>query len=232
MAKAPAPSAAPLPVEPAVAFPVDALKQAAERRAGSLNPYMVSTSAFDVAFITPVLTFGTQYQAEQAAKRERERAGASAGRDAGGTVVRALQDFGPWSDYVAAFPPVLLVRVTPKFAEGFWGLVARGAAQTQGVALPPLKKLKPGFARMRAYCGDTEVTPIHAFIIEQHLQGNDTINEGLHVYDPGAFGPHCETVKLTIYSEKEPQKADTRIVEPRVVNLVWNDFAPYRNQQQ
>ena len=62
-----------LPVEPARPFPVDALKDAAARRAGSLNPYQMSSSDFDIAFITPVLTYGAQYQSEQASGRERRR---------------------------------------------------------------------------------------------------------------------------------------------------------------
>ena len=44
-----------LPVEPVRPFPVDALKDAAQRRAGSLSPYQMSSSDFDVAFMTPVL---------------------------------------------------------------------------------------------------------------------------------------------------------------------------------
>jgi hypothetical protein len=35
-------------------------------------------------------------------------------------------------------------------------------------------------------------------------------------------------VKLVMYSEKDPQKGDTRIVEPAIVQQVWKDFAPYR----
>src|SRR4029077_19957924 len=48
------PSVPRLPVEPALPFPVDALEAAVKRRAGSLNPYQISASDFDVAFLTPV----------------------------------------------------------------------------------------------------------------------------------------------------------------------------------
>ena len=81
---------------------------------------------------------------------------------------------------------------------------------------------------MRAFCGDSEVAPIHAFKLEQRLSDSDTIYEGLYVFDPGAFGPQCGTVKLVLYSEKEPEKGDTRVVDPRVVQQFWQDFAPYR----
>jgi hypothetical protein len=31
-----------------------------------------------------------------------------------------------------------------------------------------------------------------------------------------------------VYSEKDPEKADTRIVEARIVDQIWQDFAAYR----
>jgi hypothetical protein len=141
--------------------------------------------------------------------------------------VRPLLDFHNWSDYVEDFPSVLLIRVTPKAAEGFWTTVARGAAQTQGVAIPPMKRPKAAFARLRAFCGDAEVTPLHPFKLEQQI-GDTTYYEGLYVFDPGALGPQCGPVKLTLFSEKEPEKGDTRVVEPRVVEQIWQDFEPYR----
>src|SRR4029434_10631227 len=48
-------------------------------------------------------------------------------------------DFGNWTDYLRYAPPVLLVRVSPQFEESFWKMLARGAASTQGMNLPPLK---------------------------------------------------------------------------------------------
>jgi S1-C subfamily serine protease len=220
------PSAARLPVEPVRPFPMDALKDAVQRRAGSLNPYQVSASDFDVAFIMPIMTFAAKYQIDQALRRER-----TGGTRAGSPeppFVRPLMEFSNWSDYVWEYPPVLFVRVTPKMVEGFWTTVARGAARTQGVALPPFKHFKSGFARMRTFCGETEVTPIHPFKLEQRVGDDDAIYEGLYVFDPGAIGPHCGTVKIVLYSEKEPDKGDTRIVDSKVVAQIWEDFAPYR----
>jgi S1-C subfamily serine protease len=199
-----------LPVEPSRPFPVDLLKDAAQRRAGSLSPYQMSSSDFDIAFITPVLAYGAQDRSEQARGR-------------------AVADFGNWSEYVADVPPVLLVRVTPKQVEGFWTTVARGAARTQGVAVPPIKHFKSGFSRMRAFCGDAEVTPIHPFKLEQRISESDAIYEGLYVFDPDALRPDCGTVKLVMYSDKEPGKSDARVVEPRVLQQIWQDFEPYRN---
>jgi len=196
--EAPAPSAAYLPVEPAEPAPIDAFKDAVKRRAGSLQPYQMAASEFDVAFITPVLNFAAQSQRNQ--------------------------NFSNWSEYVADIPPVLFVRVTPKMAEGFLAKVARGAAYTQGMALPALKRLKSGFERLQAFCGGTEVTPIHPFKLELRVSETDAVYEGLYAFDPAALGPGCRTVTLVLYSEKEPAKADTRVIDPKLLQLIWRDF--------
>jgi len=222
----PPPNGTLLPVEPVRPFPMNALKDAAQRRAGSLSPPQMSSSDFDIAFITPVLIYGAQYQSEQVQGRERSRDPGTP--SAASDVLRPLREFSNWSEYVADFPPVLLIRVTPKLVERFWTTVARGAARTQGVSLPPIKRFKAGFSRMRAFCGDAEVTPIHPFKLEQRATETDAIYEGLYVFDPDALGPHCGTVKLVLYSEKDPEKGDTRLVDPKVLQRIWQDFAPYR----
>ncbi len=215
-----------LPVEPVQPIPVDALEEAAKGRAGSLSPYQMSASDFDVAFITPVMIYGAQHQSEQAGRRERPRV--PLGPDAAYALMRPLMDFSNWSEYVADFPPVLLIRVTPKLVEGFWTKVARGAAETQGVVLPPIKRFASGFSRMRAFCGDAEVTPIHPFQIEQRISESDAIHAGLYVFDPDAIGPACASVKLVLYSEKDPDKGEIRLVDAKVVQQIWRDFALYR----
>jgi S1-C subfamily serine protease len=198
MAKeAPTPSGAHLPVEPTTPAPVATFKDAVKRRAGSLLPYQMAASEFDVAFITPMLNFAAQSQPNQ--------------------------NFSNWSDYVADIPPVLFVRVTPKMAESFWSKVARGAAYTQGMALPALKRLKSGFERLQALCGSTEVTPIHPFKLELRVSDTEAIYEGLYAFDPAALRG-CNTVTLVLYSEKEPAKADTRVIDPKTLQQIWRDF--------
>ena len=215
-----------LPVEPLRPFPADALDAAVQRRVGSLSPYRLSSSAFDVAFLTPVVVYGAQHDTQQASTHT--GSGSARGPDMQQGSQAAVTDFGGWSDYFADVPPVLVVRVTPKLAESFWTTVARGAAYTQGVALPAIKHFKPGFSRLRAYCGDVEVTPIHPFTLEQRVSETDAIREGLYVFDPQAFGPHCKFVKLALYSEKASDKPETLTVDPHVVERMWQDFAPYR----
>ena len=211
LSTAPQPSAASLPVDPQP-LSTEAWRTAAERRAGSVvTPYAMSGSDFDVAFITPVLL----YAAEKTSDHTRSDQ----------PLFRPLSDFANWSEYVAAFPPVLLIRVTPKLTEGFWTKVGRAAASTQGVALPPIKRFASGFSRMRAFCGDAEVIPIHPFTLVQRLSESDAITEGLYAFDPSALGPACKTVRLDLYSQKSPEKADPRTVDAKLLEQVWQDFA-------
>jgi S1-C subfamily serine protease len=181
---------------------VSALSEAVKNRAGSLSPYAMNTTDFDIAFITPVHIYGAKDQ-----------------------VRRPVMEFGNWSDYLADYPRALLIRVTPKMAEGLWAKVARGAASTQGVSLPPMKRPKAGFLRLQAFCGDTEVTPIHPFVVEHRLSEKEAIYEGLYVFDPAALGQPCSEVKLTVYSESEADKGDARVVDQKVVQQIARDFA-------
>ena len=226
MASATPPSSARLPVEPGWPLPIDAFKSAAEHRAGSLNPYQTSTSTFDVAFITPIMTYGAQYQAEQMSRRRTSKDGRTIEIEP--VLVRPVMDFGNWFEYIEDFPSVLLVRVTPRQVEGLWTKVARGAAFTQGVALPPITRAKSSFSRLRAYCGDAEVAPIHPLAVEHRLSDTEAAYEGLYVFEPSAFAPSCASVKFVVYSEKNPDRPETAVVDPRVVQQIADDFALYK----
>jgi hypothetical protein len=194
----PAPSAAHLPVEPTEPAPVETFKEAIKRRAGNLKPYPIAASDFDIGFITPVLNYAAQSQPNQT--------------------------FSNWSDYVADIPPVLFVRVTPKMTESFLAKMARGAAMTQGMAVPAIKRLGSGFARLQAFCDRTEVMPIHPFKLELRVSETEAIYEGLYAFDPAALGPQCSAVSLVLYSEKEPAKGDARVVDAATLQQIRRDF--------
>jgi len=225
MTTVPKPSGTHQPVESVRPFPAEALEEAARRPANRSTEYQVSSADFDILLVTPTLAFIEQRRLHERGDHSRSLSAADMQQE----LVRPLTDFGNWSDYFDDFPPVLLVRATPRMVEGFWTTVGRGAAQTQGIALPAMKHFKPGFSRMRAFCGDTEVIPIHPFVIERQLSRTDAIREGLYVFDPGAIGPQCGTVKVVLFSEKDPEKEDAKVVDPKVVQQVWQDFAPYRS---
>lgn len=194
-----APGPAHLPVEPPQPAPVATFKEAVRKRAGSLKPYTMASTDFDISFIPPILN----YAAQQSLTNE---------------------TFANWSDYMADVPPLLFIRVTPKMVEGVLGKVARGAASTQGVALPAFKRLKTGFDRLRVLCGATEVPPVHPFKLELRVSETDAIYEGLYGFDPAAVGPSCGTVTLGLYSEKQPGKEDNRAVDPKLLQQIWRDL--------
>lgn len=196
LAGAAPPPAAHLPIEPPPPPAIMPLADPTPRPVISPSQFQFSSSDFDIALLTPMLVRGSRYP------------------------LNARTDFANWSDYVSGAPPVLLVRVTPQFEEGFWTTVARGAAQSQGVPLPPLRRFTSSLLRLRAYCGDAEVTPIHPFTIERSLSEKHTIREGLYVFALDAFGPHCGTIKFEFFSEKAPAKADTKVVDPSLFQLV------------
>src|SRR5262245_20767344 len=202
MAEAMPPDSTHLPLNPRPVA-VSALSAALKGRAGRLTPYSMSTTGFDITFMTPVQVYGAKDQTQ-----------------------RPEMDFGNWSEYLADYPRALLVRVTPKMVEGRWSKVARGAAMTQGVSLPATKRVKSGFLRMRAFCDDKEVTPIHPLVVEHRVSQTEAIFEGLYMFDPAALGPSCGAVKLTVYSEGEPDKGDARVVDQKVLQQITRDFAP------
>ena len=210
-----------LPVEPPQPFAVAILK---ERAASAGAPYRMTSTDFDVAFITPAMVYAVMNPTED--QRRRQSGGSM--RGPGPAPLNPLENFANWSSYVADVPPVLLVRVTPRLVEGFWTKVARGAASTQGMSLPPIKRFKSGFARLRAFCGAAEVAPVHPFRLVQRVTETDAIYEGLYVFDPATLAPSCGTVQLTFYSEKEPDKADMKVVDAKLIQQIADDFAAYR----
>jgi hypothetical protein len=220
------PPATALPIEPAHPFDDDALRAAVQKRAGRLGAYLVEAQDFDVSLITPAMLYAARHRAERETGRDR-------GRPDGNPEemlksMRALEEFANWDDYVNDYPPVLLIRATTKMVEGFWSSLGRVAAESQGMSLPANKRLKAGFEAMRLSCGDVEITPIHPFRIAHRVSERQFVYEGLYAFDPGAIGPHCPTVKLTLYSEKAPAKGDVRTLDAKIVQQVWDDFAAYR----
>ena len=127
--------------------------------------------------------------------------------------------FGYWTPYVVTAPEVLLVRVSPQLEESFWKTLARGAAATQGMALPPMPSFNANFLRLRAFCGATEVAPIQRFVIETEVQGR-RLREGLYVFALTDFGVECPHVRLDLFSAKSPNKPDSRTIETSVFTQI------------
>ena len=216
----PPPPATALPVEPAKPYPTATLTDA-ETLLARHAPFQVTSAGFDVTFLTPVHIHGG---------REQRIATSGRSMQAGAAWLKArlATEFANWDDYVADVPPVLFIRVTPKMVESVWMKIARGAAYTQGVALPAIKRLSSGFSSLTVWCGDREITPIHPFVLGIEVSDTETVNEGLYAFAPDAITPACGSVRLDLRSQKEPAKADILTVDPKVLEQIWADFAVYR----
>ena len=210
-----------LPVEPTRPYPAVTPEDVPKGATPNAAVPVISSSDFDVAFLTPpMLHRARQRTGWTGGQRERSpEAEARLGR---------LTELGAWSEYFRSLPAVLIVRATPKMVESFWKRVGREAARTQGTVLPAFKDFKTSFRHMRVTCGGVEVTPIHPFVLEHRLTEKNVIREGLYVFDADAIGPQCGEVTLSLYSEAQPERADTLTPARAVIDQVWNDFAPYR----
>ena len=217
------PAATRLPVDPVRPYPAGALEDTRQNKSNSAVP-VVSSVDFDVAFITPPMV----HRARQKAGWTGVQSGRSPEAEAR---LGRLTDFAAWSEYFAELPAVLTVRVTPKMVEGFWKRLGREAARTQGAVLPAFKDFKTSFRQMRATCDGVDVTPIHPFVLEHRVDEKRVIREGLYVFDADAIGPHCGTVTLSLYSEAQPERADTLTAARTIIDQIWNDFAPFRRPE-
>lgn len=208
------PTTAPLPLEPTGATVPIAKSSVAGAKIPS--PPVVESSDFDVALITPPMV--------QLALEKAGWTGGVVGRSAeAAAVVGKVTDFGGWSEYFADPPPVLIVRVTPRFVEGFWKRLAREAARTQGADLPPFKDFTSNFLRMQALCGNEPAVPIHPFVLEHRVSDSQVVREGLYVFDPQALAA-CHSVSLALYSEKSPQRPTTVTIPAAVLARIKQDF--------
>lgn len=161
-----------------------------------VQPPVIHADEFDIALVAPAMMGDDQ------------------------TVVSSRTFFGYWTPYVLNAPQVMFLRISPQFEESFWKMLARGAAQTQGVALPPLKSFSANFLRLRAFCGASEVAPIHRFIIEMPIEGRKPVREGLYVFALTDFGPQCTSVRVELFSEKSPNRPDSHTIDPKLFTVV------------
>jgi S1-C subfamily serine protease len=187
------PAATQLPVEPAIAASAPKPVAANRRGGAAIEQPRIEAGDFSIALVRPMPPGEFRVQSTKP------------------------EDFGDWYDYVLQAPPLLYLRAIPKLEESLMMKVGRAAAATQGAVIPPIPHLKASFLKMRAYCGDEEVTPIHAFTIERSPDEKTSVKEGLYAFDPASLGPNCSSVKVMLYSQKEPNKADVKTIEPALL---------------
>jgi S1-C subfamily serine protease len=196
-----------LPVEPTNYFPPDYLRGLLSQQKMDTKPYFFDLGQFQVAFITPPLSYFLRHEDDMAAARK-------AAKRAGGDPAQAKPPAETLEDALD-YKPVVMVSVRPKLGVLF------------------KVKFKNGFQSMRLLCGGKELAPIDPGRSEFELRDErgrtmDTTFQGWYSYLPDAISPACGGVVLEVYSEKEPTTAVSKTVDAATIERVWADLEPYR----
>ena len=227
-----APSADYLPVEPTDPYPLDAIKSAVLAEKFETDRYFFGVGEFQVSLLTPPLIYRIESEAtRQATKTKNKRT------DKNGAVqgtINVLDEFQGWREYVGDYKPVIILRATPNMGESFWGAFGRSFAAYYGIHAQANYRFKTDFYRMKLFCGDREVTPIQpgkvAHVINESnyfIKAKDATYEGFYTYPANSINSSCGKVRLEIYSERNPEKANAKTLSEKTVLRIENDFAPY-----
>jgi S1-C subfamily serine protease len=229
------PSARLLPVEPTDPYPLDSLKEMSKPAKFDRKPYVFTVGGFDVALGTPVLEYEVQGEAERTVTREKNKRTKKRGESAENTF-EPLRGLPEWAEYVGEYKPVLLVQAAPQLRETFMSVLGREltpSIEPFGSGAPRLR-FRTDFYRMKLLCGEKEVEPIQpgkaATVVNAHTEFvniADATYVGIYSYPPDAISPSCGKVTLQIFSEKEPDKSESKDLEKKSIERVWNDFRPY-----
>jgi S1-C subfamily serine protease len=222
-----APEPALLPVEPLDPYPLEALKVSLSKEQFDERPYIFGQGDYDVAIITPVLRFHLSEGVHLQAQKQKQRRVGKAVPD----MFRPLDDLKDWAEYVGSYRPVIFIQASPKLGETVMSVL-------RGYAAPATMKFKTDFHRMRLLCGEKEIQPIHPGkipnVVSVHnafLNVTDATYQGFYSYPYDAISSECGTVTLELYSEKEPDKAVSKILGPKTIARVTADFAPFRKNE-
>jgi S1-C subfamily serine protease len=228
------PSARLLPVEPSDPYPLDSLKEMAKPAKFDRKPYVFTVGGFDVALGTPVLEYAVQAEAGRMVAHERNKRTKKRGQSTENTF-EPLRDLPEWAEYAGEYKPVLLVQAAPQLRETFMSVVGRELAPSiEFFGSAPRLKFRTDFYRMKLSCGAKEVEPIQpgkaATVVNAHnefVNIADATYVGIYSYPPDAISPSCGKVTLQIYSEKIPGRSESKDLDQKSIDRVWNDFRPY-----
>ncbi|HZV89902.1 MAG TPA: trypsin-like peptidase domain-containing protein [Candidatus Binatus sp.] len=233
------PSARYLPVEPTDPYPLDALKETISSEKFNRHPYLFSESGFDVAMVTPILKYRLDEEVQLAAAKEKGKRTKNHEAAIQNTF-EPLRDLREWAEYVGEYKPVLLIQAAPQLRETFASALGRGmVASRGGYGGPARLKYKTDFYRMRLLCGGKEVEPIQpgkaATVANAHnafVNVTDATYVGIYSFPAEAIQPTCGEVVLQLYSEKDPNKASSKVLDSKAIERIWSDFQPYLTRKQ
>lgn len=228
------PSARLLPVEPSEPYPLDSLRETSSSGKFDRKPYVFTIGGFDVALGTPVLEYELHAQAGHAAIQQRTKRTRRPGESSKNNF-EPLQNLHEWTEYTGEYKPVLLIQAAPQLRETFGSLVGRELVPSiEMIGGAPRLKFRTDFYKMKLLCGGKEVEPIQpgkaATVVNAHtsfVNVSDATYVGIYSYPPDAISPACGSVSLQLFSEKEPGRPESKELDPRSINRIWNDFRPY-----
>ena len=229
------PPAIKLPVEASVSFPISAIKASLSEEKFKADPYLFGMGDYEVAMITPILQYRMQGESSVAAAREKAKRNRKHSEAVKNTF-EPLDDLKSWAEYLGEYRPVLIIRARPKLEETVGSALLRGFTN---YATAAKLRYKADFYKMKLFCGDKEVQPIHpgkiAHVVDvqnRFINATDATYEGLYTYSFDAISSSCGTVSLEIYSERNPSSAKVKHLDGKTVLRVSEDFVPLKRQPQ
>ncbi|MFN2492262.1 MAG: S1C family serine protease [Pyrinomonadaceae bacterium] len=226
------PEARLLPVDPTDTFPIEAIKEVATAKKFDDDRYIFGLADYRVALATPTFLYRLQTEGEREAAKTKAKRNKKEGAVQG--TYRPFDEFRNWREYIGDYRPILLINAEPNAGESFWGAIGRGVAANYGIAVPANIRYKTDFYRMKLFCGDKEVEPIHPGKIfrgmnqkDRFVKAQDATYAGLYAYPADSISPSCGSVRVQVYSEKNPTKANTKTLDPKSISRIAQDFEPY-----
>ena len=213
------PSPRRLPTIPAVPFPPDKLR-APGRGHWEKEVYSFKAADFYIELVTPIAQYESDTENYEQEMKDYNKH--SKGRSA---------PVEPEHKYDA----VLRIAAIPQTKMPFWENMAQSSLTNRRG--PTILRYKTGFAKMRLLCGEKEVDPIWpGRVTEEGRQGwysvvADESSGGRYLYPHDAVSPQCGKVTLQLFSTKEPDRPFERVLDPKQVTRIWEDFEAYRQLQ-
>jgi S1-C subfamily serine protease len=226
------PSGALLPVEPLRPYPLAGLTAALKEERFDTRPYYFSGGDFNIALSTPPLDYREREEKRLRAERQRNKRNKKKGSPEANTESEeAPKD---WEAAAGEHRAVFGIIVFPKAKEGFGSAFGRALSPYS----PARLKFKTDFYKMRLFCGEKEIQPIHPGRVPltvtmrtAAVRMNDSTFYGVYSYPPDAVSPECGQVRLEIYSSKEDSQALIKVFDAKTVERVWADFDAFRKAQ-
>ncbi len=235
------PSAELLPTEPRESYPAEDLKNKVDLKKFRSKDYEADFGEYQLTMITPVLKHYLNERNRIEFEKQKKKL-EKGGMITTPVMANSFYELRNWSDYVNEMRPVVHLLVVPEVSatgkSRFLSLLALGVGLMSGgpMLLPADFKFKADFEEMLLTCDGKAVTPIQRGKIEftkslsSYLKTKQrTAYAGVYTYSAETFAPgKCKQLSLQVVSQQNPTTPEIRVVDPRMVQQVWNDFEPSR----